>query len=142
VVRISWPRHRNRYSSRRLGSTLKALAAEPQALIGKVDWITKLWLLRKFMEQEKLDWDDAWLKAQDLEFHHIDPARSLGIALCESPPAWELSAKAIEAAVMEPPQNTPRRRAIAHHALLKEHAPPYPLIGKSSASKASTRSTC
>jgi pup-ligase protein len=107
------------------GSTLKALAAEPQALIGKVDWITKLWLLRKFMEQEKLDWDDPWLKAQDLEFHHIDPARSLGVALCESPPAWDLSAKAIEAAVMEPPQNSRAAARSRIMRLLKEHAPPY-----------------
>ncbi|HZQ47169.1 MAG TPA: proteasome accessory factor PafA2 family protein, partial [Verrucomicrobiae bacterium] len=107
------------------GSTLKALAAEPQALIGKVDWITKQWLLRKFLEQEKLDWDDPWLKAQDLEFHHIDPARSLGLALSQPPAPWNLSAKAIEAAIMEPPANS---RAFARSRimrLLREHAPPY-----------------
>jgi proteasome accessory factor A len=107
------------------GSTLKALATEPQALIGKVDWITKLWLLRKFMEREKLDWDDAWLKAQDLEFHHIDPARSLGQALDQPPPAWDLSAKAIEAAVMEPPANTRAAARSRIMRLLKEYAPPY-----------------
>jgi proteasome accessory factor A len=107
------------------GSTLKALKTEPQALIGKVDWITKLWLLRKFMEQEKIEWDDPWLKAQDLEFHHIDPARSLGLAMCQPPPAWELSPKTIETAVMEPPANS---RALARSRvmqLLKEFAPPY-----------------
>jgi hypothetical protein len=107
------------------GSTLKALATEPQALIGKVDWITKHWLLRKFMEQEKLDWDSAWLKAQDLEFHHIDPARSLGLALCQSPPQWELSDKAIDAAVMEPPANSRAHARSGVMRLLKEHAPPY-----------------
>src|SRR5438552_1620562 len=88
------------------GSTLKALALEPQALIGKVDWITKRWLLRKFMEQEKIDWDDPWLKAQDLEFHHIDPARSLGWAMSQPPPAWDLSDKVIEASIMEPPSDS------------------------------------
>ena len=107
------------------GSTLKALATEPQALIGKVDWITKLWLLRKFMERENLDWDDEWLKSQDLEFHHIDPARSLGQALCQPPAAWDLSPKAIEAAVMEPPANTRAAARSRIMRLLKEYAPPY-----------------
>ena len=107
------------------GSTLKALATEPQALIGKVDWITKLWLLRKFMAQEKLDWDDPWLKSQDLEFHHIDPARNLGWALSQPPPPWDLSAKAIEVAVMEPPVNSRAQARSRIMRLLKEHAPPY-----------------
>jgi proteasome accessory factor A len=107
------------------GSTLKALATEPQALIGKVDWITKHWLLKKFMEKEKLDWDDPWLKAQDLEYHHIDPARSLGIAMAQSPPAWDLTDKAIEIAIMEPPLNTRARARSGVMRVLKEHAPPY-----------------
>ena len=92
------------------GSTLKALATEPQALIGKVDWITKRWLLQKFLEQESLDWEDPWLKAQDLEYHHIDPARSLGLSMSQPPPLWDVPAKVIENAVMEPPANTRRRR--------------------------------
>jgi proteasome accessory factor A len=107
------------------GSTLKALAAEPKALIGKVDWITKHWLLQKFLEQEKLDWDDPWLKAQDLEFHHIDPARSLGLAMNQPPPAWEISQKTIDIAVMEPPVNTRAHARSGIMRLLKEHAPPY-----------------
>ena len=107
------------------GSTLKALATEPNALIGKVDWITKHWLLKKFLEQEKLDWDDPWLKAQDLEFHHIDPARSLGLAMNQPPPAWEISQKTIETAVMEPPANTRAHARSGIMRLLKEHAPPY-----------------
>lgn len=107
------------------GSTLKALAAEPQALIGKVDWITKQWLLKKFLEQEKIDWDDPWLKAQDLEFHHIDPARSLGFAMSQPPPAWNLPPKAIDAAIMEPPANTRAHARSRIMRLLREHAPPY-----------------
>jgi len=107
------------------GSTLKALAAEPQALIGKVDWITKYWLLRKFMEQEKLDWDDPWLKAQDLEFHHIDPARSLGLALSQPPPQWDLGPKVIESSVLEPPVNSRAGARSRVMRLLQEFAPPY-----------------
>jgi proteasome accessory factor A len=107
------------------GSTLKALGTEPQALIGKVDWITKRWLLQKFLEQESLDWEDPWLKAQDLEFHHIDPARSLGLAMNQPPPAWDPSAKTIEAAVMEPPADTRARARSRIMRMLREHAPPY-----------------
>jgi proteasome accessory factor A len=107
------------------GSTLKALSTEPQALIGKVDWITKQWLLQKFLEQEKLEWDDPWLKAQDLEFHQIDPARSLGLALNQPPPAWELTNKTIENAVMEPPSTTRAHARSQVMRLLREHAPPY-----------------
>jgi len=107
------------------GSTLKALATEPNALIGKVDWITKHWLLKKFLEQEGLDWEDPWLKAQDLEFHHIDPARSLGLAMNQPPAAWDITPKIIEIAVMEPPANTRAHARSAIMRLLKEHAPPY-----------------
>ena len=107
------------------GSTLKALATEPQALIGKVDWITKRWLLQKFLEQESLDWEDPWLKAQDLEFHHIDPARSLGLAMNQPPPAWDPPAKTIEAAVMEPPADTRARARSRIMRMLRQHAPPY-----------------
>jgi hypothetical protein len=107
------------------GSTLKALATEPQALIGKVDWITKQWLLRKFLEQEKLDWDDPWLKAQDLEFHHIDASRSLGLALNQPPPAWDIPPRLIEEAVLEPPDNSRAQARSRMMKLLREHAPPY-----------------
>jgi proteasome accessory factor A len=107
------------------GSTLKALATEPQALIGKVDWITKRWLLQKFLEQEKLEWEDPWLKAQDLEFHHIDPVRSLGLAMSQPPPAWDVSAKAVDTAVMEPPAETRARARSRVMRMLREHAPPY-----------------
>src|SRR5206468_6097109 len=44
------------------------LTRNSEALVGKVDWITKRWLLQRFLAQENLDWSDPWLKAQDLEF--------------------------------------------------------------------------
>src|SRR5271168_154236 len=75
--------------------TLNALTVDPERLIGKVDWITKRWLLRQFCEQEEISWSHPWLKSQDLEFHQIDPARSLGLALAKTPPAWEITDKEI-----------------------------------------------
>ncbi|MFA6109523.1 MAG: proteasome accessory factor PafA2 family protein [Candidatus Latescibacterota bacterium] len=62
--------------------TLAALAAgRREELVGRLDWVTKRWLLDTFVEVEGLDWerpqDRAWLQAQDLEYHSIDPAEGL-----------------------------------------------------------------
>jgi proteasome accessory factor A len=86
--------------------TLGALAKNPDALVGKVDWITKRWLFRQFVEKEKIPWMDPWLRAQDLEFHHIDPARSLGLSLSNTPQPWELTTADIQQATRTPPVNT------------------------------------
>ena len=88
------------------GSTLAALATDPEALVGKVDWVTKRWLFRQFMEQEKISWADPWLKAQDLEYHHIDPERSLGLPLDQSPLDWKAPLRSMEDALFLPPENT------------------------------------
>jgi proteasome accessory factor A len=88
------------------GRTLSDLASNPENLIGKVDWITKRWLFQQFIEQEHLDWNDPWLKSQDLEFHHVDPARSLGLSLEQPPAEWALTPSDITVATGTPPQNT------------------------------------
>ena len=61
--------------------TIESLRVAPEKLVGRVDWITKKWLFEQFMAREDLSWGDAWLKSQDLEFHHIHPSRSLALAL-------------------------------------------------------------
>lgn len=101
--------------------TLTALAKQPEALVGKVDWITKRWLFERFVEEEGIQWTDPWLRSQDLEFHHVDPARSLGIALARTPPAWELTPEDVSKATRTPPANT--RAAIRSHImhLLRHH---------------------
>jgi proteasome accessory factor A len=58
-------------------STLDKLRRNPQALIGKIDWITKQYLLDSFVESEKITWRDTWLESLDLEYHQLDPTRSL-----------------------------------------------------------------
>src|SRR5436853_370336 len=97
----------------------------PEGLVGKVDWITKRWLLQKFCEQEKITWNHPWLKSQDLEYHQIDPSRSLGLALAQTPKGWDVSAKEVTAATSQPPENT--RAAIRSHAmhLLKDEGCSY-----------------
>ena len=88
------------------GRTLDALATRPESLVGQVDWITKHWLFQQFRERENIGWGDPWLRAQDLEFHQVDQARSLGLALAQTPAAWSLTAVDIHSAMREPPVNT------------------------------------
>ena len=95
---------------------LSALATRPEILAGKVDWITKRWLFRHFMERENISWSDTWLKAQDLEFHHVDPARNLGMALAQTPFAWDVPASDIADAMRSAPVNT---RAQARSRIMK-----------------------
>jgi hypothetical protein len=96
--------------------TLKALSQNPLALVGKVDWITKRWLFEQFLEREKITWMDPWLRAQDLEFHHTDPSRSLGLALAKTPSPWEITSLDIAEGTRHPPTNTRAqiRSAIMH----------------------------
>jgi proteasome accessory factor A len=88
------------------GETLSALALDPESLIGRVDWITKRWLLQQFMESEKLSWEDPWLKAQDLEYHHVEPQRGLGRHLAHTPREWETPDERLAAVTRMAPRDT------------------------------------
>lgn len=95
---------------------LSALATHPEILVGKVDWITKRWLFRQFMERESIAWSDPWLKAQDLEFHHVDSTRNLAMAMARTPLAWDIPATDIADAMRTAPHNT---RAQARSRIMK-----------------------
>ena len=100
---------------------LTGLTSHPESLVGKLDWVTKRWLFARFVEQEKISWTDPWMKAQDLEFHHVDPNRSLGLAMAQTPPLWEISAKEIlEATRVAPVDTRAHARSRLMH-LLKQH---------------------
>jgi len=86
--------------------TLSALATQPEILVGKVDWITKRWLLRQFVERENIAWSDPWLKALDLEFHHIDPNRSLALPVAATPPEIDIAPARVLEAMRTAPLNT------------------------------------
>ncbi len=87
--------------------TLDALGNKPETLIGGVDWITKRWLLRTFMEAEGVDWNDPWMQSLDLEYHNIDPARGLffGVTPAKRIGEWNNNVRRKEAA-LTPPANT------------------------------------
>jgi proteasome accessory factor A len=86
--------------------TLAGLAGDAETLAGRVDWITKRGLLQQFCDQEKISWNDPWLKSQDLEYHQVDPARSLGLALARTPPPWQIAPEDAARAIAQPPANT------------------------------------
>lgn len=93
----------------RWGAALDALEGNVEALVGRVDWVTKRWLLRQFVQQENTTWLDPWLKAQDLEFHQTDPERSLCLPLAAEDPMLEFSESEMEASLRTPPVDTRAR---------------------------------
>ncbi|MCF7764979.1 MAG: proteasome accessory factor PafA2 family protein [Verrucomicrobia bacterium] len=102
--------------------TLEALETNSETLVGRVDWISKRWLFQQFVEREKIEWTDPWLRAMDLEFHHVDPARSLGLAIANTPPPWDLSPGDFSTATRRAPNNT--RAQIRSHIMhqLQNHS--------------------
>jgi proteasome accessory factor A len=96
-------------------SVLSGLAADPDSLVGVVDWVTKRWLLEQFRLAEGLGWDDPWLQAQDLEFHAVSRVRNIGLPLARTPALWRIGDVEIDA-VDTPPRNT---RAAARSRVMR-----------------------
>ena len=97
------------------GRVLAALAAGVESLVGMVDWVSKEFLLREFCRSERIDWGHTWLESQDLEYHHIDPMRGLGLGLANGNGLW--NSNALERAKSDPPPNS---RAHARSRLMRE----------------------
>lgn len=66
---------------REWGETLRLLREDRGRLVGRLDWVTKLWLLETFMREERVAWDDPWLASLDLEYHNVNPERGLFLGL-------------------------------------------------------------
>ena len=66
---------------REWGETLALLAADRAQLVGRLDWVTKLWLLDTFVREQRIGWNDPWLASLDLEYHNVDPERGLFLGL-------------------------------------------------------------
>lgn len=96
--------------------TLIALESNRDALIGKLDWVTKRFLLQSFVDAERLSWEDPWLESLDLEYHNLNAKRSLltgipGAKLSEA----DLPKLAKRNYLKEPPTNT--RAALRSEAM-------------------------
>ncbi|MBM3884174.1 MAG: peptidase [Verrucomicrobia bacterium] len=100
--------------------TLRALDQDPESLVGRVDWITKRWLLCQFVQAEHIAWNHPWLAAQDLEYHHLDPQRNLGWPLAHPNNPWTFTPADTAHATEQPPPDT---RAHARAAAMRALAP-------------------
>ena len=87
--------------------TLKELRDSPEKLSDRIDWAIKEKLFTEFMENEKVSWNDPWLKSLDLEYHNLDPERGLYRGLEQEGCVYNLlSEKEIVHAVTHPPEDT------------------------------------
>ena len=97
---------------------LDALVHDPMALVDRVDWVTKKWLLESFMEAEQLDWQDTWVQSLDLEYHNLNPGRGLYFDLRKQGIVRKVvSDEMVNRAMVTPPQDT---RARARSAVMRE----------------------
>ena len=89
----------------------------------RIDWVAKLKIVEQYREEEGLDWHDDALHSVDLEYHNIDPDKSLFYA-------WQqmgltkrvLDDLDIVTAMTDPPQNTRAkgRSQLVEQALAKK----------------------
>ena len=92
---------------REWGETLALLAADRDQLIGRLDWVTKLWLLDTFVREQHIAWSDPWLASLDLEYHNVSPERGLFLGLEAEGKTVRLTKEdAINAAISAGPSDT------------------------------------
>lgn len=89
------------------GETLHLLAQDRAQLVGKLDWVTKQWLLETFMQEERIGWDDPWLASLDLEYHNVNPEQGLYLGLEADGKVWRMTTdEAIDGALRNGPRDT------------------------------------
>ena len=92
---------------REWGDTLELLKQDRSRLVGKLDWVTKLWLFETFIREERIGWDDPWLASLDLEYHNVNADRGLYLGLEAEGKAWRMTTEAdIEQALSAGPGDT------------------------------------
>ena len=88
-------------------ATLAALESDPLSTSGYLDWAAKLRLLEEYRERDGLPWSHPKLRLLDLQYHDVDPERSLHRRLVRAGRMERLfSDDAVERATMEPPERT------------------------------------
>lgn len=86
---------------------LDGLEKDPLTLADRIDWVAKRQIVEEYREEEGLEWSDDALQSVDLEYHNIDPERSLFHALQEMGKTRRIiSDLDILTAMTDPPQNT------------------------------------
>lgn len=111
-------------------SILNGLEKDPMDLGDRIDWVAKRKIVEQYMDEEKLDWHDDALQSVDLEYHNIDPAKSLFHALQEMGQTRRfVSDVDIVTAMTDPPQDTRAKgRAALVERVLKRKGPKFYLF--------------
>ena len=87
--------------------TLTALESDPDSLADTLDWMAKKRLIEGFMARESLSWDHPKLRALDLQYHDVNPARGLYHRLAARGAMRRLfTDDEIEHAASQPPDRT------------------------------------
>lgn len=88
-------------------ATLDGLERDPMAMGDRIDWVAKRKIVEEYMASESVGWDDDALHSVDLEYHNIDPEKSLFHALQDMGGSRRyLDEIDIVTAMTDPPQNT------------------------------------
>ncbi|MGV3619046.1 MAG: proteasome accessory factor PafA2 family protein [Fimbriimonas sp.] len=86
---------------------LDGLERDPMQLGDRIDWVAKLKIVDQYRAEEGLDWSDDALHSVDLEYHNIDPDKSLFHGLQEMGGTHRLLDEMdITMAMTDPPQDT------------------------------------
>lgn len=86
---------------------LDDLEADPLKCSDRIDWVAKLKILEQYKAEENLAWSDDSLHSIDLEYHNIDPTKSLFYAWQEMGETQRILTELdILDAMTEPPQDT------------------------------------
>jgi proteasome accessory factor PafA2 len=88
---------------RRWEQVLSGLESDPLGLHRQLDWVAKYRLIDAYRERHRLSWSDHKLAAMDLQYHDVDPARSLSARLDLE---RVVDPESVRRAVTEPPETT------------------------------------
>jgi proteasome accessory factor A len=88
---------------RRWEQVLTALESDPMSLADQLDWVAKYRLISAYRDRHGLAWTDSKLAAMDLQYHDVNPARSLFARLRME---RILDPESVRLAVTEPPETT------------------------------------
>lgn len=102
---------------RRWEQVLTALEADPMSLAKQLDWVAKYRVVNAYRERHDLSWRDHKLAAMDLQYHDVNPVRSLQARLGME---TILDPESVREAVTEPPETT---RAYFRGKCLQKWAP-------------------
>lgn len=88
-------------------SVLTALETDPMSLDGQLDWVTKLGLVKAYVERDGLKWSDPKLELLSVQYHDVRPGRSLYEKLVRAGKVERLlDEDAVIAAMSDPPEST------------------------------------